>query len=49
MNYDITFCSRMCENMECERNEKHIKGSGRLVSMTSFEDCANYINEADED
>lgn len=44
MNYDITFCARECENMKCERNQKHIKSSGRIVSMAIFSECDKYIN-----
>lgn len=40
---DITYCVRDCENMNCERNKKHLGDGGNFyVSMSSFDNCKDY-------
>jgi hypothetical protein len=33
---DITYCISDCDNLECFRNEKHIKGKPGVYSMADF-------------
>lgn len=49
-NYDITFCSRSCNNKQCERNLKYIDKT-RLysykpfISIANFQNCKNFKGE----
>lgn len=41
---DITYCTRVCGNMECKRNRKQFENEKytRKVWMTNFEDCKEW-------
>ena len=49
-NYDITFCSRSCDNKQCERTLKYIDKT-RLysykpfISIANFQNCKNFKGE----
>ena len=47
MNYDITFCSRDCNNEKCERNYNYVDKVKLIivkpyVSIASFDDCKEF-------
>jgi hypothetical protein len=39
---DITYCTRDCGNMECERNIEHTKGVYAPLWFSDFKDCKEY-------
>ena len=43
MTYDITFCSRDCNNKQCQRNLKYIDKT-KLYSSTPFISVADWKN-----
>lgn len=47
MTYDITFCSRDCNNKQCQRNLKYIDktnlySSPPFISVADWKDCKDF-------
>ncbi len=50
MTYDITFCSRDCNNKQCQRNLKYIDktnlySSPPFISVADWKDCKDFKGE----
>lgn len=50
MTYDITFCSRDCNNKQCQRNLKYIDktklySSTPFISVADWENCKDFKGE----
>lgn len=50
MNYDITFCSRKCNNEKCERNLNYVDKvslfeTKPFISMASFDNCEEFLDK----
>ena len=50
MTYDITFCSRDCNNKQCQRNLKYIDktklySSTPFISVADWKDCKDFKGE----
>ena len=46
-NTDITYCTRDCGNMECNRNKEHLFFY-EFTWMASFDDCKEWKEVQDE-
>lgn len=42
---DITYCTRVCGNMECKRNKEHTKDIYTPLWFSDFKDCKEWRNK----
>ena len=53
MNYDITFCSRDCDNKKCKRNLKYVNRTElnktkQYISISDFKECKEIEEKSEE-